>query len=45
MTVWDYAAEAAWHTAPCARCDCARDQHEDEGCYGGCPELCEEFTP
>jgi len=44
-TSWDYAAEAAWHAAPCTTCTHERDQHEVDGqdaegtdlwgCYGG----------
>ena len=41
---WDYAAEAAWHEAECARCGCVRSQHEEDGCYGGCGIPCEEFA-
>lgn len=44
-TTWDYRAEYEWHSAKCRACNCARDQHEDDGCYGGCPQLCEGFTP
>lgn len=42
-TTWDYLGEAAWHAQECLNCRCPRDQHEDDGCYGGCPQLCEEF--
>lgn len=40
---WDYAAETAWHQQLCSTCSCARDQHEDDGCYGGCAPACEQF--
>lgn len=45
MNKWPYAEEYAWHSAECDNCGCARDQHEDDGCYGGCPGECGEFIP